>query len=132
MHYKSGEMPMLRPEMVSLTISNVAAKILCSFAKNFMPGYQEFELPSTFNTFIPRSVMPLETDPSLQTPGVYQIVNLDSTFSPSATISPTSNPDSRQDQSIVKYSIDAKSQKHKSQTVSSAIPLVITSKEAEN
>ncbi|KAL2841753.1 hypothetical protein BJY01DRAFT_217164 [Aspergillus pseudoustus] len=90
-----------------------------------MAGYQEFELPHTFDTSIPRSVMPHEVDPSLQqSPGVYQMVNLNSTFPPNNTaisppVTPTaSDSDSQEGQSINSYPImDATHQKHKFRSV---------------
>ncbi|KAJ5896630.1 bZIP transcription factor bZIP-1 [Penicillium subrubescens] len=83
---------------------------------NYIPGYQEYELPTALDTFIPRLVMPPEADPSLQPPGAYQIVNLDPTLSPNATISTPSSPHSQHGQRVVTCSLDTKIQKHKSQT----------------
>ncbi|KAL3462458.1 hypothetical protein BJX64DRAFT_140377 [Aspergillus heterothallicus] len=101
---KTGDMPMMRSGM------------------NHMAGYQEFELPPTYDTSIPRSVMPHEADPSMQSPGVYQMVNLNSAFPPNTAISPPVTPtasdsDSQEGQPINSYTIDPTSQKHKFQSV---------------
>ncbi|KAL2859404.1 hypothetical protein BJX68DRAFT_115501 [Aspergillus pseudodeflectus] len=97
---KNGEMPMMRSGM------------------NQMAGYPDFELPPTFDASIPRSV-----DPNLQSPpGVYQMVNLNSTFPPNTAISPPVTPtasdsDSQENQSSISYPMDATNQKHKFQSV---------------
>ncbi|KAL3442302.1 hypothetical protein BJX65DRAFT_226611 [Aspergillus insuetus] len=83
-----------------------------------MAGYPDFELPPTFDASIPRSV-----DPNLQSPpGVYQMVNLNSTFPPNTAISPPVTPtasdsDSQENQSSISYPMDATNQKHKFQSV---------------
>lgn len=106
-------------------------EIRCSFAKNYMAGYQEIEFPTTFDTLIPRSTMPLEADPSVRPPEAYQIVNLDPIFSPNATISTPSIPHSQHGQRIVTGSMDAKIQKPKSQTVRFRIARAILHEGAE-
>ncbi|KAF3392744.1 hypothetical protein F1880_008550 [Penicillium rolfsii] len=98
MHYRGGEVPVLPPLV------------------NYLTGYQESELPTTFETSIPRSVMPPKADPSIQPAGTYQNVNFDSTFSPNATISTPSSPHSQHGQGLVKTLVDSRIQKSKSQT----------------
>ncbi|KAL2812272.1 hypothetical protein BJX63DRAFT_248566 [Aspergillus granulosus] len=87
-----------------------------------MAGYPDFELPTTFDASIPRSVMPHEADPRLQSPGVYQMVNLNSTFPPNTAISPPVTPtasdsDSQEGQSLNSYTTNTTSQKNKFQSV---------------
>ncbi|GAM33721.1 bZIP transcription factor [Talaromyces pinophilus] len=101
MQFKSGGMPMFGP------------------TTNHKAGYQGFEIPYAFDTFIPHPATPAEVDWSLQLPEVYQTHNLGSTvFIDSTPISPSpSTSDSQESQKLGTYARDRESQSYELQTM---------------
>jgi hypothetical protein len=131
MQYKTGEISMLGPKMVSLTSPNLAAETHRSLAKNHMAGYPNFEHPPTFDTFIPCSVTAPEGDRSRLIPEVYQILEFDPTVSSNTTIPPSPSTDSKDRQGLITGAIDAESQNLKLMTVRYELLHVILSQEPE-